>query len=200
MVGVGVGVGLLGVGGCGEGDDHRLVDSIAGGGGEGDVDAGGVSQGDGSEEGGEAGGGEVGVGGLVLWVPSGWTREEPANAFRLAQFGLPGGGELVVSGGMGGGVEANLARWEGQMRGGSATRAEVSSNGLTVHVLEAEGTYSTGLPSDPGPRAGMTLMGAVIEGGGDGLVFVKLVAERATVDETMREGFAEMVMRVRPGS
>jgi hypothetical protein len=89
--------------------------------------------------------------------------------------------------GGGGGVEANLQRWAGQIepdQGTEARRARFTVDGFTISTIEVTGTVlpsrmGTG-PSEPEP--GSKLLGAVIEGPG-GPWFFKLTGPEATVTE-----------------
>jgi len=92
--------------------------------------------------------------GLAIPVPEGWSVEEPASSMRLAQLGVPGAGgagegQVVVyyfGPGQGGGVEANLDRWRGQLE---QTEAETAATRIDrfdsavgpVTLLDAAGTY-----------------------------------------------------------
>jgi hypothetical protein len=95
--------------------------------------------------------------GLRFNAPSGWTARQPSSAMRVAEFVLPRAtgdqedAELVVYffGGSGGGIDANIERWIGQMQqpDGRPSR-EVSErsdrvvNGLSVTMLDISGTYT----------------------------------------------------------
>ncbi|MGE5246532.1 MAG: hypothetical protein ACM3SQ_20080 [Betaproteobacteria bacterium] len=94
--------------------------------------------------------------GLTYTTPSGWRTQPPGSSMRVAQFvlpraaGDPADAELVVYyfGGEGGGVEANVQRWIGQMQqpgGGSsekvARRETKTVNGLKLTLLDVTGTY-----------------------------------------------------------
>lgn len=118
---------------------------------------------------------------------------------RVAEFILPdldaihGSAELVVYyfGGTGGGVDANIQRWLGQMQqpDGRATsdvarRDTRTINGLKVSLLDVSGTYVAEMR--PGATAkhnspGFRMRTAVIETP-RGPYFLKLVGPAATVD------------------
>ena len=135
--------------------------------------------------------------GVTLDVPPSWTQTPPANSFRIAQLVLPSGAEIIVSGGIQGSIEGNIARWEGQVTGGSPQRTTIARGDFTIHAIESTGTYASGLPSDPGERPNHTLLGAIIEGGPEGLLFVKLVAPASDVTDDVRVRFANMLASVR---
>jgi len=95
---------------------------------------------------------------LTYTAPPTWHTRPPASSMRVAEFvipkaqGDPEDAELIVyyfgaSGG--GGVEANIDRWIGQVQqpDGSASktkakRAERTVNGLKVTTVDVSGTYT----------------------------------------------------------
>jgi hypothetical protein len=150
------------------------------------------------------GGNEVAGAGLVFAIPEGWQREAPSSSMRMAQASIPGAGgdgTLTVfffGPGGGGGVEANLDRWVGQIDGASQpTRETFETGGLKVTWIEVTGTlmpsgFGMG-PSEPQP--GSRLFGAVIEGPG-GPWFFKATGP----DETLsgqRDAFLAMLRGAR---
>jgi hypothetical protein len=114
---------------------------------------------------------------------------------RLAQAVIPGEAgpaDFVVfhfGVGGGGGTEANVERWVGQMEGaGEPQREEFEVGGYHVTWIELEGTL---LPSTMGtgpsePQPGSRLIGAVVEGEG-GPWFVKVTGPGGTVEEARDE-------------
>lgn len=142
-------------------------------------------------------------------LPPGWTEETPATNFRLAQARIPGAAgdaELAVfyfGEGQGGGVEANLERWLGQIEPPPGDPEperqtfEVESEGLTVHTVFARGTL---LPSQMGmgpevEQPGAALLGAVVEGPG-GPWFFKATGPAETL-AVERGAFLEMLRGLR---
>ena len=101
------------------------------------------------------------------------------------------GAECVVNyfgPGQGGGVDANIERWKGQMQGpdGKPAPAKVDKRtvrGVPITIVDASGSY-TGMggpmmaPSKPVP--GYRLLGAIVEGPG-GHVFFKLTGPSTTI-------------------
>jgi hypothetical protein len=96
------------------------------------------------------------AGRLAFAAPGGWAPRPAASSMRVAEFVLPRtagdveDGELVVYffGGQGGDVEANIARWVGQMQQPDgraskdiAKREARTVNGLAVTMLDVAGTY-----------------------------------------------------------
>ncbi|MEE2636365.1 MAG: hypothetical protein VYE68_03940 [Acidobacteriota bacterium] len=89
-------------------------------------------------------------------APSEWTEQSSPSPMRVTEFRIPRvpgdaeDGELIIFyfGGSGGGVEANLERWIGQMEqpdGRSsfevASTVGFDANGLEVTLLDVPGTY-----------------------------------------------------------
>src|ERR1700740_822390 len=66
----------------------------------------------------EAKGTEVDLDGLKATTPADWKKEEPSNQFRWMQFRIPKAkddkddADLAISKGLGGGADANIARWK----------------------------------------------------------------------------------------
>ncbi len=133
------------------------------------------------------------VEGRLVWnFPDGWIEEPPANSMRITQATVPGPGgdaQLAVfffGPGGGGGTEANIQRWIGQMEveeGTEPTRDRFRSGPMTITTVEVDGTI---LPSGMGmgptePQPGSRLHGAVVEGPG-GPWFFKLTGPAETLD------------------
>jgi gluconolactonase len=106
---------------------------------------------------------------IAFTVPAGWTRQEPSNAMRLAQWSLaaePGGepGEVVLST-AGGGLQANIDRWAKQFGQPHATTRELTVHGLPVTRVELSGTFAGMTPpggAPAAPKEGWRLLGAVV--------------------------------------
>ena len=135
--------------------------------------------------------GTVITGRLAFDLPEGWRQVPPASSMRLAQVEIPGeagAGELAVfffGEGGGGGVEANLSRWIGQIDpdpGTAPTRDTLATGPFTVTWVDVTGTLK---PSTMGvgsttPRPDSRLLGAVVEGPG-GPWFLKVTGPHATL-------------------
>ena len=147
-------------------------------------------------------------GGIDFDLPSGWLSEPPQSNMRLAQasFQGPGGpGQLAVfyfGPGGGGGVEANIERWVGQMEvapGTTPTPETFESNGYKVTVIDVRGTLKPSTmgmgPSAPQPDS--RLLGAVVEGPG-GPWFFKATGPESTLGP-QRDAFLAMLRSVRAG-
>jgi hypothetical protein len=133
----------------------------------------------------------------VRWTaPAGW-KSEAARPMRAATYSIPlaagdqGIAECVVNffgAGQGGGVEANIERWRGQMLGadGKPAVAKIDKRpgrGVPITVVDTSGTYTgMGGPMTAGakPVSGYRLMGAIVEGPG-GSVFFKLTGPAKTI-------------------
>jgi hypothetical protein len=146
-------------------------------------------------------------GGAIVWdLPPGWRAVPPTSPMRLAQMTIPGAsgpGELVVfyfGPGQGGGVEANLNRWVGQMEvaaGSEPARETFAAGDYRVTTLEVAGTL---LPSGMGmgpstPQPGSRMLAAVVEGPG-GPWFFKATGPDATL-AAARGAFRDLLESVR---
>jgi hypothetical protein len=151
--------------------------------------------------------GTIDLGGAVIDAPDGWEFSQPSSSMRLAEATIPGpGGPALLTvfffgAGGGGGVDANLARWVGQVEAdGEPERGEFSVGDFTVTTVAVDGTL---LPSGMGagptePVPGSSVVGAVIQGPG-GPWFLKVTGPEETVDSA-RDAFDRMLRSVRAGS
>lgn len=145
--------------------------------------------------------------GITFELPDSWQQQPPSNNMRMAQASLPGTDGAAAAEftafffgpGGGGGVEANLQRWAGQITAEAAPERETfTANGLTVHWIEVFGTLQASAMMGMGPgvdQPNSGLYGAVIEGPG-GPWFFKITGPRATL-ESHRAGFRKMLETVR---
>jgi hypothetical protein len=136
----------------------------------------------------------------------------PKSKMRAAEYGLANDPEAELSvfyfgEGQGGAVDANVARWLGQLvqADGSDTaqkakRSERTVNSVTVTLIEATGNYAGGMamPGTPAPAPipDAMMLGAIANGP-KGPVFFKLVGKRASV-EAARAAFDALVGSLRP--
>lgn len=137
--------------------------------------------------------------GVVFAAPADWTNLG-SSGMRQAQYRLdPIAGDsepaevnvFYFGPQSGGGTEANLQRWLGQMSlpgGGdvaaAATRSSFEADGMAGHVLAVDGTYQPGSMRPMGgdkaaPKPGQRLVGVVLEGP-EGSLFFKLTGPEAT--------------------
>lgn len=146
------------------------------------------------------------VAGLKWTAPSGW-KTEGARPMRVASYAIPAangdtaGAECAVyffGSGQGGGVEANIDRWKGQIIGpdGKPANARIAKRAihqLPVTTIDSTGDY-TGMG---GPMASAAvaknyrLLGAIIEGP-SGNVFIKLAGPSKTVGAA-QPGFEQLL-------
>jgi hypothetical protein len=137
--------------------------------------------------------------GISFAIPEGWIPQAPATPMRLAQYRLPGpagDAELAVFAfgpGQGGSPEANVQRWVTQFVADGATSqsqpaeiAELVRGGLHLYLVRTSGTYTPTAMGMSGqqeaPRPGYALFGVVVEGGPQGLLFVKATGPKPTLD------------------
>jgi hypothetical protein len=133
--------------------------------------------------------------GLRWTAPATW-KAEAARPMRAATYTIPlatgdqGAAECVVNyfgPGQGGGVDANIDRWRGQVLGadGKPATAKIdkrTGRGVPITVIDSTGSY-TGMGGPMGgskPAAGYRLIGAIVEGPG-GSVFFKLTGPAKTI-------------------
>lgn len=148
------------------------------------------------------------IAGVAYTVPAEWVDAGPAG-MRAAQFQLPPqGGDMAAAevtvfyfgASNGGGVEANIDRWIGQMSqpdGSSSAKAahreDLEVDGMPVHIVSVDGTYNAGSMggNSSGPREGYRMVGAIVEGP-QGSVFFKLTGPKETAI-AMEAGLRELV-------
>lgn len=148
---------------------------------------------------------EGSAGGVRWMAPERWP-SAPARPMRMATYTIPAvsGGEAGECGvfyfgkGKGGSVEENLARWEKQIESGPpAKRSEKTVHGLTVHLLDATGSYTASggpMMQSQEKKPGWRLLGAIVEAP-EGLVFFKCVGPAATLKTAQKE-FEDLVASV----
>jgi len=138
----------------------------------------------------------IAVADITFEAGESWRVEEPGSAMRKAQIAIPGDGgdaSLIVfhfGRGQGGGVDANIMRWLGQLQapgGGEVKDAETATrevNGLPVTIVRAKGTYASGMPGgEKTPVTGSALVGIIVESP-EGPVFIKITGPAKTVTST----------------
>lgn len=115
------------------------------------------------------------VGALQVPVPAGWERVTlPTGGMRAGELkvaGEDGPASVVFFANIGGDVDSNFNRWNGQVKDaeGQPAKAEkkVKTVGsLKIHTIALEGTYSgmSAMGASAPPQAGTRFLGAVIEG------------------------------------
>ena len=151
------------------------------------------------------------AGGAALrWrLPEGWREAPPSSPMRMAEMSIPGAaGEAQLAvfhfgPGQGGGVEANLDRWVGQIepQAGEPERGTLTTEGgLEATWIDVAGTLQPSMmgagPSQPQP--GSRLLGAVVEGPG-GPWFFKATGPDATV-AAARPAFLDLLRSLTPAA
>jgi len=154
----------------------------------------------------------VQVAGISFTAPPSWRREQPSSSMRAAQFAIPGGGNekdgsvavYYFGTGQGGGVDENVARWQGQFSDPSGTPpaptvTHSESHGLKVTIMTVKGTYASGMPMGPStPEPGFALWGAIIENP-RGSVFVKATGPSALIAREQPR-FEALLASLRPST
>ncbi|HUR38321.1 MAG TPA: hypothetical protein VM222_02455 [Planctomycetota bacterium] len=129
-------------------------------------------------------------------APAGWTKEEPSNNMRKAQYKVPdkakkaGDAQLALFyfGPNNDALKDNVQRWAQQM-GADDPKAEVIQGKCKITLVDLKGTY-TG-DSKSGPQEKSRMMAAVVEAA-DGPWYFKLVGPEETVG-AWREEFVTML-------
>ncbi|MBI2689312.1 MAG: hypothetical protein HYX27_23655 [Acidobacteria bacterium] len=134
-----------------------------------------------------------GVSGIKWKAPAAWKtqaqRPMRAATYTVPQItGDPEPGEVAVfyfGPGQGGGVQANIDRWEGQFpqKTGAPKTAKSSTAGYTVTSIDVSGTYaSSASPMSPEKinKPNFRMLGAIVEAP-QGAVFFKFTGPAKTV-------------------
>ena len=144
--------------------------------------------------------GNTTIAGISFTPASHWKNLE-ASGMRQAQYRLPPVGEDTAEGEVniyyfgpqsGGGVEANLQRWVGQMTLPEGTnpataiqKSTFTADGMAGHVVALNGSYKSGGGRPMGGSTqllpGYRLVGVVLEGP-EGSLFFKLTGPLATAE------------------
>lgn len=131
---------------------------------------------------------------LTMTPPEAWEKKEPRTRIVESEFAVPPtegeseAGRLTIMA-AGGSLEQNIARWENQFRGDGPVKAEIEEveiGALKVHIVEINGTFldSPRGPLGPTvPREGYRMLGAIIEGEGIPVYYVKLTGPAATLEQ-----------------
>jgi hypothetical protein len=149
----------------------------------------------------------------IRWTaPATWKTEGP-RPMRAATYSITpvagdqGVAECVVNffgPGQGGGVEANVERWKGQVLGadGKPAPAKIDKRtvrGVQITLVDATGTYTgMGGPMTAGgkPVTGYRLIGAIVESPG-GSVFFKLTGPAKTIAAQQKQ-FEQLLSSIQP--
>jgi hypothetical protein len=153
----------------------------------------------------------VEAGGLTWTSAAPLVARPPKSKMRAAEYVLANDPEAELSvfyfgEGQGGAVDANIARWLGQLgqpdgsdTAQKAKRSERSVGTVTVTLIEATGNYAGGMAMPgapaPAPISDAMMLGAIAVGP-KGPVFFKLVGKRSSV-EAARAAFDGLVSSLR---
>ncbi len=142
------------------------------------------------------GDGLISLPGLQAAAPEGWTKVEPDNQMRLAQF--EAGGATVTVSRAGGSTQANIDRWLGQFvdqqgqPNEPAGQYERTVAGFDATVVESFGAYlEGGMFGTPTRRENFGLLGAVVETPGSS-TFIKMTGPAVDIEE-QREAFGRFL-------
>ncbi|MCU0226681.1 MAG: hypothetical protein MUF01_03510 [Bryobacterales bacterium] len=165
-----------------------------------------------AQAGGATAGAMTEAGGLQWQAPDGWSAQ-PERPMRAATYSVPAEagdpepGEIAVfyfGPNEGGGVQANIDRWIGQVRqpdGSDSTKkakVEKVQGAVALTMLDLTGTYlaSSGpMMQVSAEKPGFRMIGAIAEGP-QGAVFFKFTGPEKTVQANAAK-YLEMVKSVR---
>ncbi len=141
-------------------------------------------------------GGVVEIDGLKSAVPAGWVKGKPVGQMQYAVYSLPkaeGDPEdatLTVyffGPGGGGGVDANVKRWQGLFKAPAGEKSKVDSfkvGDVKVTTVDVQGTYLSRPPFDPNAKVtekpDHRMVGVVFESK-NGPYFMRLIGPAKTV-------------------
>lgn len=127
------------------------------------------------------------AGGAIAWQkPEAWELVDHPSRMRKATYGISGEAgkaEMSVTQ-VGGGIPANITRWEQQFEGAPKAKTEEKEvNGLKVTIVEIEGTFMGGMRPAMGlkaePSANSALLAAIVHT--EPAHFFKMTGPAATV-------------------
>lgn|SRR5689334_11902880 len=142
--------------------------------------------------------------------PGAWEWVESTSSMRKAQLKVAGAdktssAEVVFfyfGAGGGGGTQANIDRWLGQFKEPKdqlkSKTEQITVAGRKASLVQAEGTYLSGMPGGPKtPQAGTMLLGAILESD-EGNVFIRMTGPATLVKES-QPLFRKMIDSVKAG-
>lgn len=143
----------------------------------------------------------------VTWQkPAAWKTVDHPSRMRKATYEIPGvdgaaAATLSVTR-VGGSVQANIARWEGQFEGSpKGTRTERKANGVRIHIVQIDGTFKGGgMPGAPATekQKAWSMLSAIAEADRANYFF-KMTGPKKTVDAA-RGDFDVLLGSFTPGS
>lgn len=141
----------------------------------------------------------VSVAGVEFRVPSAFQKVDSTSSMRVAEFRVhvpddmegaePGEIVFFYFGPQGaGGVDANIARWASQVltddgKPAQPDRSELELGALKATLVRLNGTYMSGPPTgEKTPKKDHALLGAVVSGGPQGDVFIRMTGPARVLD------------------
>ena len=144
------------------------------------------------------------VGDFTFTRPATWEWVEVTSAMRKAQLRVTDADSKASAEaifyyfgpGDGGGTKANVDRWLGQFQEPrekvNAKVEEVTVGKTKITYVQAEGTYSSGMPGGPTtPMTDYALLGAILESD-QGSVFVRMTGPKGLVKSSVAD-FKKMI-------
>ena len=144
------------------------------------------------------------VGDFTFTRPATWEWVQVTSAMRKAQLRVTDTDSKASAEAIfyyfgpsdGGGTKANVDRWLGQFQEPrekiNASVVEVTVDRTKITYVQAEGTYSSGMPGGPTtPMADYALLGAILESD-QGSVFVRMTGPKGLVKSSVAD-FKKMI-------
>ena len=144
---------------------------------------------------------------LTLTIPAAWKSEAPKSRIIEREFSLRSDEATkpktrVTLMAAGGGVDANIKRWEGQFADGAdAVVEKMSVAGQTVHYVKLEGTYKETMGGGPfsGGKTVMqedySMLGGIIEMKDGRQYFIKMIGPKSET-KPQEETFKKMLQGI----
>jgi len=145
---------------------------------------------------------------LTMTIPAAWKSVAPKSRIIEREFSLiidtpekPKTRVTLMA--AGGGVDANIERWEGQFSGDTAAKREkMSVAGQTVHFVKLSGTYKETMGGGPfsGGKTVMqddyAMLGGIVEMKDGRQYFIKMIGPESEV-EPQAEAFKKMLKEIK---
>jgi hypothetical protein len=144
---------------------------------------------------------------VTITIPAAWKSEEPKSRIVEREFSLRSDEAnkpktRVTLMAAGGGVDANIKRWEGQFSNGNdAVVEKMSVAGQTVHYVKLEGTYKETMGGGPfsGGKTVMqedySMLGGIIEMKDGRQYFIKMIGPKSET-KPQEETFKKMLQGI----
>ena len=150
---------------------------------------------------------ELSVGGLLFKITDGWTSKATPRAmsqggltYQIAEMKEGLDADFYHFGtGQGGSVEANVARWKAQFDGGPKEVEAAKLADGKIDFLHLEGTFLSGPAfGQKTPLKDHAMLGAIVDNGDAGAVFIKLTGPKDEVAKAVVAFKALAVSGVQP--